>query len=48
VQTLLHPAGVMENWPDENRSSLLVFITDGIDVAQLEQSLLILQGKSSN
>lgn len=43
VQTLLHPAGVMENWPDDNRHSQLVFITDGIDAAQLEQSLLILQ-----
>ena len=43
VQTLLHPAAVMENWPDENRTSQLVFITDGIDVTQLEQSLLILQ-----
>ena len=44
VQQLLHPAGVMEQWPDEDRHSQLVFITDGIDASQLEQSLLILQG----
>lgn len=43
VQTLLHPAGIMDNWPDEHRTSQLVFITDGIDATALEHSLLILQ-----
>lgn len=44
VQTLLHPAGVLEAWPDEHRTSQLVFITDGIDVTALEKTLDILRG----
>lgn len=47
VQTLLHPAGVMENWPDDNRTSQLVFITDGIDAKALTDSLNVLQGLSN-
>lgn len=43
VQTLLHPAGVLEAWPDEHRTSQLVFITDGIDVTALEKTLDILR-----
>lgn len=43
VQTLLHPAGVLDAWPDEHRTSQLVFITDGVDAAELEQTLDILR-----
>ncbi len=54
VQHLLHPAGVMTHWPDEQgvdptiaaqaRHSKLVFITDALTAEQIEQTLQILQG----
>lgn len=43
VQTLLHPAGVLDAWPDEHRTSQLVFITDGVAAAELEETLDILR-----
>lgn len=43
VQTLLHPAGVLDAWPDEHRTSQLVFITDGVAAAELEETLEILR-----
>ena len=45
VQQLLHPAAVLTDWPNEDRQSKLVFITDGLTAKQLEvslQSLLVL------
>lgn len=54
VQHLLHPAGVMTHWPDEQgadpanavqtRHSKLVFITDALTAEQIEQTLQLLQG----
>lgn len=43
VQHLLHPAGVMTHWQEEDKRSKLVFITDALTADQLEQSLQILQ-----
>lgn len=43
VQHLLHPAGVMTQWPNDDKRSKLVFITDALTAEQLEQSLQVLQ-----
>jgi G3E family GTPase len=36
VQHLLHPPVMLDAWPDEDRRSRFVFITDGIDRATIE------------
>ncbi len=43
VQHLLHPAGLLTAWPDEDRRCKLVFITDNLSAERLEQSLQLLQ-----
>lgn len=43
VQHLLHPAGLLKEWPDEDRRCKLVFITDNLSAERLEQSLQLLQ-----
>ena len=40
VQHLFHPAEFMSHWPDDDKRSRLVFITDGISRQQIEQHLL--------
>ncbi|WP_333607427.1 CobW family GTP-binding protein [Arsukibacterium sp.] len=40
VQHLFHPAEFMASWPDADKRSRLVFITDGISREQLAQSLI--------
>uniref|UniRef100_A0A486XTY5 Metal chaperone, involved in Zn homeostasis, GTPase of COG0523 family n=1 Tax=Rheinheimera sp. BAL341 TaxID=1708203 RepID=A0A486XTY5_9GAMM len=40
VQHLFHPAEFMPHWPDDDKRSRLVFITNGINRQQLEQHLL--------
>lgn len=44
VQQLLHPTAVLTHWPDDDRQSKLVFITDELTAAQLEASLKPLFG----
>ncbi|KKO43972.1 ATP-binding protein [Arsukibacterium ikkense] len=39
VQHIFHPAEFMSSWPDTDKRSRLVFITDGISREQLAQSL---------
>lgn len=39
VQHVFHPAEFMPHWPDDDKRSRLVFITDGISRRQLEQQL---------
>ncbi len=43
VQHLLHPAGLLTEWPDADRRCKLVFITDNLSAERLEQSLQLLQ-----
>ncbi len=42
VQQLLHPTAVLNNWPNEDRQSKIVFITDQLSVVDLEHSLALL------
>lgn len=44
VQQLLHPTAVLTAWPNEDRQSKLVFITDELTAQQLEVSLKPLFG----
>ncbi len=44
VQHLLHPAGVLTEWPGDDRQSKLVFITDELSAERLQLSLQTLQG----
>ena len=39
VQHIVHPPMHLEAWPDENRASRIVFITDGLSEARLRASL---------
>jgi G3E family GTPase len=39
VQRVIHPPVHLDEWPDEDRSSRIVFIVQGIDPAVLERSL---------
>ncbi len=43
VQHLLHPAGLLTEWPDADRRCKLVFITDNLSAETIEQSLQFLQ-----
>jgi G3E family GTPase len=42
VQTLIHEPVVLENWPDEERRSRLVFITRDMARAEIEGTLSML------
>ncbi|MGY5797603.1 CobW family GTP-binding protein [Rheinheimera faecalis] len=44
VQQLLHPTAVLTHWPNKDRQSKLVFITDDLTAKQLEVSLKPLFG----
>jgi G3E family GTPase len=44
VQQLLHPTAVLTHWPNDDRQSKLVFITDQLSREQLEKSLRPLLG----
>ena len=44
VQYLVHPPVHMQAWPDTDRRSRLVFITDGMDREAIEASLLAFAG----
>jgi G3E family GTPase len=44
VQHLVHPPVHMSAWPDDNRSSRLVFIVDGLDRNLIERSLAAFLG----
>lgn len=44
VQQLLHPTAVLTHWPNEDRQSKLVFITDDLTAKRLEVSLKPLFG----
>ena len=44
VQHLFHPPAQLEAWPSDDRSSRLVFITNGIERAPIEQTLKALLG----
>jgi G3E family GTPase len=44
VQHLVHPPTHLPEWPNEDRSSRLVFITDGLDERQIRRSLAALCG----
>jgi G3E family GTPase len=44
LQHLVHPPVHMAAWPDEDRSSRLVFIVDGLDSMVIERSLAAFLG----
>lgn len=47
VQHLLHPPVMLDEWPDEDRTSRFVFITEGIERAAIESLLAgIMQAES--
>jgi G3E family GTPase len=39
VRNLFHPPSTLERWPDEDRRTRLVFITEGLDRADIERSI---------
>ncbi len=43
VQRTVHPPAHLERWPDADRRSRLVFITRGLDQAQIKRSLAAVQ-----
>lgn len=47
VQTLIHEPITLERWPDAERRSRLVFITQGMDRADIEATLDVLRWKST-
>jgi G3E family GTPase len=47
VQHLVHPPIHMAAWPDEDRTSRLVFIVDGLDRAALSRSLVAFLGRAT-
>ena len=44
VQHIVHPPTHLERWPDDDRSSRIVFITDGLARQALENSLSVFCG----
>ena len=44
VQHVVHPPGHLEEWPDEDRRSRIVFITRGVRSEELLASLKAFQG----
>jgi hypothetical protein len=44
VQHIVHPPSHLEEWPDSDRRSRLVFIVRGLQRARIERSLAVFNG----
>jgi G3E family GTPase len=48
IQHLIYPPVCLDEWPDNNRDTRLIFIVDGIDTTALENSLTVFLAAAKN